>query len=585
MRKSIIILCGAIFLIAQGCNVLDRNPLDSISTDEYFSTANADALESYCNSLYPSLISGHGSPNNYTYGMMETDFQSDDLLPWTYNEVAFSQHTISTSDSNWDWTNIRTCNLFLENYDKSPESDEVKHRYAGEILFFRCLDNFNKVRRFGDIPWYDHSVNPGDEDLYRARDSRTVVMANVLDDINQAIEWLPTKSTTGVYRISKDAALALKARMCLFEGTYRRYHGIEDPETFLQAAYDAAGELMDPSYGYSLYTGTSPQTAYQELFIQADYNNNSEVIMSKEYDPSVGYGSNLTRMIGLGESPIGFSRDAIEDYLCITGKPISQCGCEGHTTHTTLVAELNNRDPRLLQTTATPEDGMYTYYLDGQRPDIGMLTGVGARVATGYAVAKWFDEANYSTDHNTGTQDAPIFRYGEILLVRAEAGAELGKDPELDKTVNALRARVGFTVQLTETPDEDPKLVEEYPTILGNGNANLIREIRRERRVEMIAEGQRYYDLMRWACGLRLNEPKLGIILDRGDAVTEYSDEDYATIMAGNVDIDSATGAINIYSSRMTNPTANFIEPKNYLFSVPTDEISLNPNLTQNPGW
>ena len=63
-------------------------------------------------------------------------------------------------------------------------------------------------------------------------------MDNVLRDINQAIAWLPKK--TKVYRVSKDAALALKARICLFEGTYRRYHNIENDTKFLQAAYDAA---------------------------------------------------------------------------------------------------------------------------------------------------------------------------------------------------------------------------------------------------------------------------------------------------------------------------------------------------------
>ncbi len=61
-----------------------------------------------------------------------------------------------------------------------------------------------------------------------------------------------------------------------------------------------------------------------------DYNSNPEIIMSKEYDPTVGKGNNLSRQIAVGESPIGLSRDAVEDYLCATtGKPISMCGCEG----------------------------------------------------------------------------------------------------------------------------------------------------------------------------------------------------------------------------------------------------------------
>ena len=587
MKKINILLGGLLFLAVQSCDVLDKEPLDTISTKQYFSSANASALEQYCNDLYPKLIKGHGDPNTYGFGMMETDFQSDDILPWDMNEVAFSQQTIKAKDDEWKWENIRACNDFLENYELSPETDAVKHQYAGEILFFKCMDYFNKVRRFGDLPWYEKALKPGDEDLYKGRDSRTVVMANILRDINQAIEWLPTKSTTGVSRVSKDAALALKARMCLFEGTYRRYHGIEGDTEFLQAAYDAAGELMKPEYGYTLFAGSKPEKAYYELFIQADYKNNSEVIMSKEYDPGQGKGNNLTRQIYKGmERPIGLSKDAVEDYLCAnTGLPVSLCNCEGHTHHTTLIAELKNRDPRLLQTVPTPEAGEFTYYLDGKRPDIGNITSaIGYSSSTGYAIVKFYNPAEYSESHHQGTQDAPIFRFGEILLTRAEAGAELGVDPELSQTINALRDRVGFKHHLTTNPVEDPKLVAEYPTIKGP-NANLIREIRRERRVEMMAEGTRYYDLIRWACGKNLNKPKLGIIPDKAtssDDLTGYSEEDYNKIVTN---LGLINNSIDVYTKRVTNPKADFQEPKHYLFNIPTAQIGLNPNLKQNPGW
>ena len=186
--------------------------------------------------------------------------------------------------------------------------------------------------------------------------------------------------------------MALKARICLFEGPFRRYHGIEGDTELLQAAYDAAGDLMKPEYGYSLFKGSKPSQAYHELFIQEDYNGNTEVILSREYDPALGGANNVSRMIGVGETPIGFSRDAVEDYLCATtGKPITLCGCEGHTQHTTLIAELNNRDPRLLQTVASPEAGEHTYQLEGKRAGIGNLLSGLYRSSTGYAVAKFFN--------------------------------------------------------------------------------------------------------------------------------------------------------------------------------------------------
>lgn len=584
MKKINIIVSGLLLLSIQSCDYLDKEPLDVISRDKFFSTANASALEQYCNDLYPKMLKGHGDPQAYNFGMMEDEFKSDNLLSWDYNTTSFGHQTAPTErkDTEWDWAVNRTCNDFLVNYKLSPETEAVKNRYAGEILFFKSMDYFNKVRTYGDVPWYDTPLAPGDEALYKARDSRSLVMDNILRDINQAIEWLPKK--TQVYRISKDAALALKARLCLFEGTFRRYHNMDGDTKFLEEAYAAAGELMKPEYGYSLFTGSKPSKAYYELFIQADFNTNKEVILSKEYDPVKGKGNNLTRQIAVGEAPIGMSKACADDYLCAnTGLPISMCDCHKH--HTTFIAELKDRDPRLLQTVPTPEAGEFTYYLDGKRPAIGkIVAGNQGASSTGYSIVKFFNPAEYTSSHHQGSLDAPIFRYAEILLVRAEAGAELGKDPELSKTVNALRDRVGFTHHLTTNPVVDPKQEKEYPVIKGP-NATLIREIRRERRIELFGEGYRHADLMRWAAGHNLAEIRTGFIPDpktSEDDQTGYSPEEIKALQDGmGFEKD---GSINIYSKRVQRP-AIFENPKHYLSAIPINEISLNPSLIQNPGW
>lgn len=603
MKKTTIIGTGLLALLLQGCNFLDKMPEDTIDKKEYFASANAAALEQYCNDLYPKLIKGHGDPQTYSFGMMEVDFQSDDILPWDYNSISFGHHIAptETKDTEWQWGNIRTCNDFLDNYMLSPETVTLKQRYAGEILFFKCWDYFNKLRTYGDVPWYTHALTTTSEELYKARDSRILVTDSILENIDRAIRWLPTKKEDGkVYRISKDAALALKARICLFEGTYRRYHQIEGDVKLLEEAYSAAGELMKSEYGYSLFTGTSPQKAYHELFIQATYNGNPEVIFSKEYDPTVGKGNNLSRQIAVGETPIGMSKSCADEYLCAnTGKPISQCGCEGHTAHTTFIAELKDRDPRLLQTIATPEDGEYTYYLQGRPPMIAKVVTSGeapnssvkyGTSSTGYAIAKYFNSAEYTTAHHQGSLDAPIFRYAEILLIRAEAGAELGKDPELDKTVNALRKRVGFTHALTAQPTADPKLVTEYPDIKGP-YANLIREIRRERRIEMFGESLRYSDLMRWACGKLLEADRAGLIPDPSlytshemEIFSGQTTNDKGETVSTDIQLFS-NGSMDLYGKRVKSP-AKFEDPKHYLFSIPLNELSLNPKLKpNNPGW
>lgn len=588
MKYTYKLLMLLLVAFSVSCDPLDRKLEDQLETQKYFASANAAALEQYCNYFYPRLIGGHGASGSYNYGnMLGGEFDSDNVLTWEYNLTSFGHHVAPTSKSNtdWQWENIRGCNDFLNNYHLSPEIDAIKNKYAGEILFFKSLDYFNKVKSYGDVPWYDEALGTTSEGLYKARDSRVLIVQNMIRDLDNAIAYLPKKADSKVYRVTKDAALLLKARVCLFEGTYRRYHNIESgAEELLKLAYEAAGELMKPEYGYSLYTGSKPSKAYYELFVQADYNSNSEVILSREYEPQLGKGHNVTRQIYVGETPIGMSKDAADDYLCATtGLPTSICAC--HKDHTTFIEELKNRDPRMLQTVATPEAGEFTYYLEGKRPAIGkVVSGNAGASSTGYSIVKYYTPTDYSSSHNVGTSDAPVMRYAEVLLIRAEAGAELGLDAELDKTINALRQRVGFNHALTENPVEDPKLVKDYPVIKGP-NANLIREIRRERRIELFAEGYRRSDLMRWAAGHKLAEIRRGFIpTPQADAndLTGYTVaeiEKMRTDMGFEVD-----GSINIYSKRVQQP-AVFVAPKNYLFAIPINEIGLNPNLVQNPGW
>ena len=597
--KKISILAGGVFALAalSACDYLDLEPLDAIGTDQFYETANAIALEQYCNDLYPKLITGYGAPNSYDWGMFGEDESGDDHLPWDRNTTSFGLRTVPSSASNtqWTWTNIRACNDFLNNYMRSPESDEVKHRYAGEILFFKTLDYYNKLKTYGDVPWLDNVLNPGDEELYKARDSRTLVAQNMLRDIDQAIEWLPQKSD--VTRVSKDAALALKARFCLFEGTWRKYHGLDTEEDlYLKEALEAAQELMKPEYGYSLYTTGDPNTSYHELFVLDDQAGNPEVILSKAYDPAIGLGNNLCRQLYLAEAGQirGIGKNLIDSYLCAnTGLPISLCGCEGHTTYTTLNAELANRDPRLLQTTPnTDPNGINHYYNTTQyAPNVGRIFGddLGTTVSgisvssTGYPCIKFYDATEYNPAHYMGTMDAPVFRYGEILLICAEAAAELGTINQqiLDETINALRDRVGFTHHLTvDVPFDDPVIAEDYPNVQGS-NPKLIREIRRERRIEMFGEGVRYDDIRRWHCGNLLTEPRRGLNINGAG----YTEEQKQTLI-NEVGVNEK-GELLIYSVRYAgqNPEPKFEDPKDYLSPIPTDEIGVNPNLKQNPGW
>lgn len=591
MKRKILYTLSLLCFLVTSCDYLETHPGDSITGERFWKTANAAALEQYCNTYYPRLVKGHGNPNGWDLGpMIMQDFQSDNIYAGGADQITFGQNVATVSNGEWNWSTIRGCNAFLQNYHLSPASDRDKKRYAGEILFFKAFDYYNKVRLFGDVPWYDSVMNKDDKELFKARDPRELVMDKILETINQAIEFLPRK--TKVYRVSKDAAILLKARICLYEGTWRRYRGVEGDEKFLQEAYAAAGELMKPEYGYSLYKAKGVEESYFDLFIQANYNNNPEVILSREYDPAINMAHDISNNLPL--SQIGMSRDCFEEYLCAkTGKPISICGC--HNPNMGYIEEMSNRDNRLLQTICMPKQGSkFAHYLfraeadgtvKGGAPNIfDVLPGSDKRTfygasSTGYAICKFYNEAEHlKKSGHAGGIDAPVMRYAEVLLIRAEAGAELGKDPELAKTINALRARVGFPFELTANPVEDPDLVSKYPNIKGE-NANLIREIRRERRVELFAEGYRWDDVCRWNVGEDLyNRERRGAKMDP----KLYTAEEIK-IIKEKVGMTN-DGFISPYKIRV--PYQPNFKAKNYLYNIPLNEISLNPNLLpQNPGW
>ena len=425
----------------------------------------------------------------------------------------------------------------------------------------------------GKLPY-----NWGLGDPWTAGVSVSVVNTSMLEQLAKSSSEIIPKYIKGRQAIATSGILCYDCRSSKyyydFDGLIRSLGSETSEYEAWKAAYDAAGDLMKSEYGYKLYEGTSPATAYHELFIQDNYNTNTEVILSKEYDPKVDKGNNVTRQLRLGEMAqmMGMSKDCADDYLTITGQPYDQTGV------TSVKDELENRDPRLLQTIATPYAGPYTYYLEGKRSSISSFLEGGTHSSTGYAIAKFYNEKEFSDTHGVGTLDAIIFRYAEVLLIRAEAGAELGKDPELDLTVNALRKRVGFNVKLTSSPATDPKLVAKHPIIKGT-NADLIREIRRERRVELFGEGLRYADLMRWGCGERLVAPKAGMML----YTDVYTPEEIAVL---KTEVGTyADGSLDVYGKRVTTP-AIFESPKHYLFSLPLNEMALNPKLKpNNPGW
>lgn len=469
---------------------------------------------------------------------------SDDQTPSGFSQ--YPQTTAATNGS-WFFGYVRKANIMLERIDGVPMPDEAKKHWKGVARFFRAYQYFTLVQTFGAVPFYNRSYDVTDTTmLYRPRDPHMTVMDSVLSDINYAIDNLRAKDIDNT--VNKDVALALKSRICLFEGTYRKYHtelnaSAASIADYLTQAKDAASKLMTGTYTLA----TSYQTSYNSMDLSSD----KEMILYKKYltgyltHSVIGYTNSSTQMHGL-------SKSAVESYLCTDGQPIGLSPLyQGDNTITTVRA---NRDKRLLQTIDT-----FLCYN-------GTLIN-GLNSSTGYRPAKFLQPAAAQLAPYNDT-DAPLFWLAEILLNYAEASYELGAitQADLDKSINLLRARAGVAPLSVIVAFNDPKRDADV--------APLLWEIRRERRVELMMDGFRLQDIYRW---------KKGSYMD-----SKLNPDSFL----GAKVLDNGKVSRNAQGYIMPYPTTSqrvFVDPKNYLSAVPTNQILLYPAYMQptmqNPGW
>lgn len=261
----------SLIIVSCQTDILEQPPGDAVTADEFFNTA-AD-LEAYTNDLYAVL------PTTSVY---RDDSDSDNILGVSAGDRLKGTRIVPTDrgSGGWSWGHLRRINYFLEHYEK-VEDEEAKAKYSGIARFFRAYFYFEKVKRFGDVPWYDEVINQDDEDLLnQPRDSRELVMDSILVDIDYAIANIPAEKELN--RITKYTALLLKARISLFEGTFRKYHGLDDYERFLEEAATASKKLIE-SGAYKLYTSGGEEKAYLDLFARENQDM-TETILAVDYE-------------------------------------------------------------------------------------------------------------------------------------------------------------------------------------------------------------------------------------------------------------------------------------------------------------
>ena len=591
MKKllTLIIAISTTFLWSCNDDFMERYPLDQINDENFWRTQ--QDLELYSNAFYPKYIVGFGygwgdatiQPYGYTQAaIVYGDIITDNAAPNSYSKVAANEYTAyitgASGSGGWNFENIRDLNYFLENYKRGDVDDAVRNVYAGEILFFKAWDYFEKVKLFGDVPWLSKVVEINSPELMGPRTPRSEVMDSVLYSINKAIEWLPEKGAERPDRLNKDIARHLKARIGLYEGTYRKYHqslGL-DGTKFLNEAIAACEDLMAKSY--SLYSTGNSDTDYNSLFAQYSYRSNPEVILSKEYSADKNLGVAFSRYFAQNlRHQFGATRSLVDEYLCTDGEPISISPLfKGHNT---IQIEMTDRDPRLKQTIANFGEYNLAPGISGADnaplPNIPGLSG--NKVPTGYRVAKWFLNDPVDWDRTTnGMQAAPIFRYAEVLLNYAEAKFELGQGTQdvIDRTVNVIRDRVKMPpLEISNIP-ADPALDNDYAMYCDYMPNPLLREIRRERRIEFAFENFRWDDLMRWKAGRFLEIPVEGL---------KFVQEQFPKVVVDKDVYLSSDGFLLPY--KKTLPSGRKFDERQYLFPIPMEDLVLNPSLIQNPGW
>lgn len=611
----ILVITGLLFsTTACQKDFLDRYPEDSMSDATFFTKASD--FKTYVNGLYNSVLgAGHivGSAENGTDNfLMETPGGSE----MNHSESGAANETNSTWNNSY--SSIRQVNYVLNNTDKLEVKDDEANQYIGEAHFIRAWHYFTLLQTFGGVPYIDNVLNTDSEELFKTRDSRDFIASKIIEDLDTAIELMNWKNQgfATAPRINKESALALKTRVALYEGSWEYYHGRKntpfkvegkDGKNFLNQAV-SAGDMLIAHQGTNIYKGRTG-FEYYDMFNRQDYSNVEGAFLYKHMDYLLGVNGNHGG--GTGSYLGGLTKSAVYNYLMADGKPESVSG-ESYD-YTQLASLIAARDPRMDQTLYSPARGGFEAYqaqfiplvpentTKGPYQDvINSYTGRG-----GYKVFKGMRD--HYVDKWGDNQDELMIRYAEALLNYAEAKAILETITQLDidKTVNVIRDRVGMVhlnLGVANGWSVTYSVSEGYdPTA-----SNILNEVRRERRVELMLENYRRDDLKRWA----IYEDVVNGYKPVGAYYQEFEDfwNDDARVLAAGYDQSQLAG-LRLHLGQNIDVTGEDMNPlwknadftaagrgyyidlgRDYLKAIPKNEIDFyqekgGVTLEQNPGW
>lgn len=548
------------------CNdLLDMKPISQITPGAYYQ--NADQLAAYLNNYYDSYLempySGSMSHSwgQWNEGKAKSDWDTDIYCLGGGSTQRFA-------DDHWEvssgkvlqgyYGGVRVYNYFINTVLKQiengtlPNSEDVKN-YLGEAYFFRALVYFRIMALYGDIPVITE-VLPDEDNVIVENSKRTPrneVARFILSDLDKAIEMCYTRSKFNGQRVNREAALLIKSRIALFEGTFEKYHrgsgrvpgdanwpGAKmsynqgktfnqeaEVKFFLTEAKNAAKEVadnadlaennhkIDPVYG-----DKDDWNPYFNLFSQPSLANVNEALMWKQYNKDLGFYHLTGHSMVTGQNT-GFTRSFIQTFLMKNGMPIyaDNSGYHGDVTLDNVKADRDERLQLFMWGESTPtycdpemtgvEAGKpLPVYMEEDETDAAHITNTDAstRCITGYQQRKYYtydaEQTRYSEQSTTNA--CPIMRSAEALLNYMEADYELNGrlDSKSQEYWRTLRTRAGVDTDFQKTIDATDLSKEmDFGRYSGTQLVDkTLYNIRRERVTELFSEGLRFADLIRW---------------------------------------------------------------------------------------
>ncbi|NID13457.1 RagB/SusD family nutrient uptake outer membrane protein [Fibrivirga algicola] len=577
-KLAILLLAGSLSLTQSSCNkALDLDPLDQLSDAAYWQSPNdfmlaANQFYTYERSFIDVLYDANGSTQNY-HSDLKSDFAA------TQNAFSRGLNTVPTTDANYNnnYSRIRTINYMLGKAGAYGNQADIA-KYVAEAKFFRAYVYFDLLQIFGGVPIISTPLATDAPELQAPRNTRDEVVDFILKDLNEAITALPAKTaqnaSTEQGRINKEAAQAFLGRVALYEGTWQKFrNNATRANTLLDASAAASGAVITGAQ-YQLFAPAAlGDSAQKYLFILENQKSNpanitksanNEYILANRYDFTL---RQIRQNVSRQSQVLGPTKNFVNQFLCQDGLPIEKSPLfKGYAT---MISEFQNRENRMKYTLKVP--GGY-YWFGINNPRVDWTSGAADRATanaspfkpyangvSGYGHQKWVSER--AVADNEEAYDYPVIRYAEVLLNYAEAVYERNgtiSDVDLDKSLNLVRLRVNKTM---------PKLSNAFAQANG---LDMRTEIRRERNVELFYEGFRVDDLKRWAAIDELKKPLIGI---------KWTGTEYQTLWPSQASTaKDANGNIIVDANRS-------FSDKNYLLPIPTQQIQLNPQLSQNPGW